>query len=307
MAESWLHYTPSQGTGSRTIIYSTDFFYGRKSRNTTSSITSTSGTPSTSKYVTCNQYGYGLYSYANNINTAGFQTIAVDCVKTQMSASFTLHTNAKRIDISQIDTGTYKLPLTFSQTQSWTGSISGSGTWTSGNDVVGDPGAVQRYTTNINCSFTQNTGASRSGKIRVRVWYVNGESDVNNRTPTDNYEEYYLVVNQAGLIEYSVTIESLLPEDPSTGDNTRWTLSFAQTDDVPDTLIDGSLSVERSDGQFDICTVNGVIDSGNEYKLSLMQNGDYYTKNPDIITGNISNTSFSGVSQTDGYLCTGVE
>lgn len=306
MAESWLKYTPASGTASGVVTYTTDFLYGRKARSTTSTIASTAGSPTISKNVTVQQYGHGVYSYINNtnINSAG-QIVTVNVRRTVTSATFNFDVNFKKIEITQVDTGSFPLTLNFPSSNSWVGKVSGSGTWTNNNDIVGDPGAVQRYTTSLVCTFSQNTGASRGGKLRVRGYYNTAESDVNGVSGTNTYKEFYLVVQQAGIIEYHVTVGSFMPLSMD-GDNTTWKLSFSQSNSTPRTSISGDLDVIKSDGDFDSCSVNGTI-SGEISELQILTStGDPYMKNPDLITGEISNVNLSGTSQTSGYVCTGV-
>lgn len=306
MAESWLKYTPASGTASGVVTYTTDFLYGRKARSTTSTIVSTAGSPTISKNVTVKQYGYGVYRYINNtnINSAG-QIITVNVGRAATSATFNFDVNFKKIEIIQVDTSSFPLTLNFPSSNSWTGKVSGSGTWTNNNDIVGDPGAVQRYTTSLICTFSQNTGASRGGKLRVRGYYNTAESDVNGVAGSDTYKEFYLVVQQAGIIEYHVTVGSIMPLSTD-GDNTTWKLSLIQSNSTPSTSISGNFDVMRSDGNFDICSVNGTI-SGETPELQILTStGDPYMKNPDLITGEISNINLSGTSQTPGYVCTGV-
>lgn len=306
MAESWLKYTPASGTASGVVTYTTDFLYGRKARSTTSTIASTAGSPTISKNVTVKQYGYGVYSYINNtnINSAG-QIVTVNVGRTVTSATFNFDVNFKKIEITQVDTSSFPLTLNFPSSNSWTGKVSGSGTWTNNNDIVGDPGAVQRYTTSLVCTFSQNTGASRGGKLRVRGYYNTAEHNVNGGAGTDTYKEFYLVVQQAGIVEYHVTVGSFLPLSMD-GDNTTWKLTFTQSNSTPSTSISGDLKVVKSDGDFDICSVNGII-SGEISELQILTStGDPYMKNPDLITGEISNVNLSGTSQTSGYVCTGV-
>ena len=306
MAESWLKYTPASGTASGVVTYTTDFLYGRKARSTTSAIASTVGSPTISKNVTVKQYGYGVYSYINNtnINSAG-QIVTVNVGRTVTSATFNFDVNFKKIEITQVGTGSFPLTLNFPSSNSWTGKVSGSGVWTNNNDIVGDPGAVQRYTTSLVCTFSQNTGASRGGKLRVRGYYNTAESDVNGGAGTDTYKEFYLVVQQAGIVEYHVTVGSFLPLSMD-GDNTTWKLTFAQSNSTPSTSISGDLEVIKSDGDFDVCSVNGTINGEISELQILTSTGDPYMENPDLITGEISNVNLSGMSQTSGYVCTGV-
>lgn len=306
MAESWLKYTPASGTNSGVVTYTTDHLYGRKARSTVSTISSTAGTPSISKNVTVQQYGYGVYSYINNtnINSAG-QIITVNVDRTATSATFNFDVNFKKIEITQVDTRSFPLTLNFPSSNSWTGKVSGSGTWTNNNDIVGDPGAVQRYTTSLVCTFSQNTEASRSGKLRVRGYYNTAESDVNGGAGAETYKEFYLVVQQAGIIEYHVTVGTMMPLSMD-GDNTTWKLPLIQSNPNPSTSISGNLEVIRSDGDFDICSVNGIISGEIQGLQILTSTGEPYMKNPDLLIGEISNVNLSGVSQTDGYICTGV-
>lgn len=306
MAESWLKYTPASGTNSGVVTYTTDFLYGRKARSTTSTIASTAGSPTIFKNVTVQQYGYGVYSYINNtnINSAG-QIITVNVGRTVTSATFNFDVNFKKIEITQVNTASFPLTLSFPSSNSWTGKISGSGTWTNNNNIVGDPGAVQRYTTALVCSFSQNIGASRGGKLRVRGYYNTAESDVNGGAGTDTYKEFYLVVQQAGITEYSVTVGSIAPLSGN-GDNTTWKLNLIQSNASPKTLISGTFDVTRSDGDFDTCSVDGII-SGEFGSLQVLtSDGNPYMKNPDLLIREITNVNLSGVSQTDGYVCTGV-
>ena len=306
MAESWLKYTPASGTASGVVTYTTDFLYGRKARSTTSTIASTARSPTISKNITVKQYGYGVYSYTNNtnINSAG-QIVTVSVGRTTTSATFNFDVNFKKIEIVQVDTSSFPLTLSFPSSNSWTGKVSGSGTWTNNNDIVGDPGAVQRYTTALVCSFSQNTGTSRGGKLRVRGYYNTAESDVNGGAGTDTYKEFYLVVQQAGIVEYHVTVGSMMPLSTD-GDNTTWKLPLIQSNPNPSTSISGDIEVIKSDGDFDICSVNGTI-SGEIRSLQILTStGEPYMKNPDLLTGEISNVTLGGTSQTSGYVCTGV-
>lgn len=306
MAESWLKYTPASGTASGVVTYTTDFLYGRKARSTTSTIASTARSPTISKNITVKQYGYGVYSYTNNtnINSAG-QIVTVSVGRTTTSATFNFDVNFKKIEIVQVDTSSFPLTLSFPSSNSWTGKVSGSGTWTNNNDIVGDPGAVQRYTTALVCSFSQNTGTSRGGKLRVRGYYNTAESDVNGGAGTDTYKEFYLVVQQAGIVEYHVTVGSMMPLSTD-GDNTTWKLPLIQSNPNPSTSISGDIEVIRSDGDFDICSVNGTISGEIKSLQILTSTGEPYMKNPDLLTGEISNVTLGGTSQTSGYVCTGV-
>ena len=306
MAESWLKYTPASGTNSGVVTYTTDHLCGRKARNTVSTISSTAGTPSISKNATIQQYGYGVYSYVNNtnINSAG-QIVTVNVGRTVTSATFNFDVNFKKIEITQVDTSSFPLTLNFPSSNSWTGKVSGSGTWTNNNDIVGDPGAVQRYTTSLVCTFSQNTGSSRGGKLRVRGYYNTAEHDVNGGAGTDTYKEFYLVVQQAGIVEYHVTVGIMMPLSMD-GDNTTWKLPLTQSNPNPSTSISGNLEVIRSDGDFDICSVNDTISGEIQSLQILTSTGEPYMKNPDLITGEISNVNLSGTSQTSGYVCTGV-
>lgn len=306
MVESWLKYTPASGTASGVVTYTTDFLYGRKARSTTSTIVSTAGSPTISKNVTVQQYGYDVYSYINNtnINSAG-QIVTVSVGRATTSATFNFDVNFKKIEIVQVDTSSFPLTLNFPSSNSWTGKVSGSGTWTNNNDIVGDPGAVQRYTTSLVCTFTQNTGSSRGGKLRVRGYYNTAEHDVNGGAGTDTYSEFYLVVQQAGITEYSVTVGTMMPLSMD-GDNTTWKLPLIQSNPYPSTSISGNLEVIRSDGDFDVCSVNGIISGEIQSLQILTSTGEPYMKNPDLLTGEISNVTLSGTSQTIGYVCTGV-
>lgn len=306
MAESWLKYTPASGTNSGVVTYTTDHLYGRKSRSTVSTISSTAGVPSISEDVTIQQYGYGVYAYINNtnINSAG-QTVIVSVDRTVTSATFNFDVNFKKIEITQVDTTSFPLTLSFPSSNSWTGKVSGSGTWTNNNDIVGDPGAVQRYTTALVCSFPQNTGASRGGKLRVRGYYNTGESDVDGTAGTDAYKEFYLVVQQAGITEYSVTVGLIAPLSGE-GDNTTWKLNLMQSNATPKTKVSGTFDVMRLDGDFDPCLVEGTISGELGYLQVLTSDGNPYMKNPDLLEREITNVNLSGVSQTDGYVCTGV-
>jgi hypothetical protein len=306
MAESWLKYTPASGTASGVVTYTTDFLYGRKARSTISTIASTAGSPTISKNVTAKQCGFGVYSYINNtnINSAG-QIITVNVGRTTTSATFNFDVNFKKIEITQVGTSSFPLTLNFPSSNSWTGKVSGSGTWTNNNDIVGDPGAVQRYTTSLVCTFTQNTGSSRGGKLRVRGYYNTTEHDVNGGAGTDTYKEFYLVVQQAGITEYHVTVGSLMPLSMD-GDNTTWKLQLIQSNPYPSTSISGDLAVMGLDGDFDICSVNGIISGEIQSLQILTSTGEPYMKNPDLLTKEISNVNLSGTSQTSGYVCTGV-
>lgn len=306
MAESWLKYTPASGTASGVVTYTTDFLYGRKARSTISTIASTAGSPTISKNVTVKQYGYGVYTYINNtnINSAG-QIVTVNVGRTVTSATFNFDVNFKKIEITQVDTSSFPLTLNFPSSNSWTGKVSRNGTWTNNNDIVGDPGAVQRYTTSLVCTFSQNTGSSRGGKLRVRGYYNTAESDVNGGAGTDTYKEFYLVVQQAGIVEYHVTVGKMIPLSMD-GDNTTWKLPLTQSNPNPRTSISGDLEVIRSDGDFDICSVNGTISGEIQSLQILTSTGEPYMKNPDLLTGEISNVTLSGTSQTSGYVCTGV-
>lgn len=306
MAESWLKYTPASGTASGVVTYTTDFLYGRKARSSTSNIASTAGSPTISKNITVQQYGYSVYQYVNNtnINSSG-QIITVNVGRTTTSATFSFDVNFRKIEITQVDTGAFPLTLSFPSSNSWTGKVSRSGTWTNNNDIVGDPGAVQRYTTSLVCTFAQNTGASRGGKLRVRGYYNTTEHDVNGGAGTNTYSEFYLVVQQAGITEYHVIVGSVMPLSMD-GDNTTWKLSLIQSDSTPSTSISGQFNVIRSDGDFDICSVNGTINGEVQDLQILTSQGDPYMKNPDLVTGEISNVALSGTSQTSGYVCTGV-
>lgn len=301
---SWLISTPSEGTGSGKVVYSTSPYFGRKYRDTISTFTRKSGTENTSVYV--NQYGYGVYSYINNtiINSAG-KIITVNVGRTVTSATFNFDVNFKKIEITQVDISSFPLTLNFPSSNLWTGKVSGSGTWTNNNDIVGDPGAVQRYTTSLICTFSQNTGASRGGKLRVRGYYNTAESDVDGGAGTDTYKEFYLVVQQAGITEYHVTVGSIMPLSID-GDNTTWKLPLIQSNSTPETSISGNFDVIKSDGDFDTCSVNGIISEETQELQILTSTGDPYMKNTDLITGEISNVNLSGTSQTSGYVCTGV-
>ena len=306
MAESWLKYTPASGTASGVVTYTTDFLYGRKARSTTSTITSTSGFPIISKNITVQQYGYGVYQHINNTKiTSTGQIITVNVGRTVTSAEFNFDVNFRKIEIVQVDTDSFPLTLSFPSSNSWTGKISGNGTWTNNNDIVGDPGAVQRYTTSLVCAFSQNTGSSRGGKLRVRGYYNTTEHDVNGGAGIDTYSEFYLVVQQAGIIEYNVTVGSVLPLSID-GDNTTWKLTLIQSDSTPSTSISGNFNIIRSGGDFDICSVNGTIDGEIQELQILTSTGDSYMRNPDLVTGETSNVNLSGISQTSGYVCTGV-
>ena len=305
MAESWLKYTPASGTASGVVTCSTDFFYGRKARNGTINISTNVGSPTISRNVIVKQYGYGPYSYINNKNVAAGSDTVVSVNRTATSAVFNLDVNFRKLEITQIDQVSHPLVLNFQNTNSWTGVISRSGTWTNGNDIVGDPGASQRYKTSLTVTFTQNTSPSRSGKLRVRGYYNTTEHDVNGGAGTDKYSEFYLVVQQAGIIEYHVTVGSVLPLSID-GDNTTWKLTLIQSDSTPSTSISGNFNIIRSDGDFDICSVNGTIDGEIQELQILTSTGDPYMRNPDLVTGETSNVNLSGISQTSGYVCTGV-
>ena len=305
MAESWLKYTPASGTASGVVTCSTDFFYGRKARNGTINISTNVGSPTISRNVIVKQYGYGPYSYINNKNVAAGSDTVVSVNRTATSAVFNLDVNFRKLEITQIDQVSHPLVLNFQNTNSWTGVISRSGTWTNGNDIVGDPGASQRYKTSLTVTFTQNTSPSRSGKLRVRGYYNTTEHDVNGGAGIDKYSEFYLVVQQAGIIEYHVTVGSVLPLSID-GDNTTWKLTLIQSDSTPSTSISGNFNIIRSDGDFDICSVNGTIDGEIQELQILTSTGDPYMRNPDLVTGETSNVNLSGISQTSGYVCTGV-
>lgn len=306
MAENWLKYTPTSNTNNGSISYSTDFFYGRKTRSTISTISTKGLSIPTSKNVTVKQYGYGPYCYVNGTNVASLSTNPIT-VNTEMSgttATFNFDTNYSKIEIKQIDTSAFPLTLNFPSTNSWTGKISGSGTWTNNNNIVGDPGATQRYTTSLVCTFATNTGASRGGKLQVRGYYNSSEHDVEVKPGVETYREFILIVNQSGIVEYNI-VGGIMPLDQD-GDNTTWKVSFIQSNPNPTTLIEGNFRAYRVDGDFDICKVYGTISDESNYLQVYTELSEPYKRNPDQLTNEFEGISFFGTSQTPGYVCTGV-
>ena len=305
MAESWLKYTPASGTASGVVTCSTDFFYGRKARNGTINISTTVSSPTISKNIIVKQYGYGPYSYINNENVIAGSNTIISVNRTATSAVFNLDVNFKKLEITQIDQASYPLVLNFQNTNSWTGVISGSGTWTNGNDIVGDPGASQRYKTSLTVTFTLNTSSLRSGKLRLRCYYNTTEHDISGIIGTDAYEDFFLIVQQEGIAEYTVSVGQLTPLDGD-GDNMTWKLSLVQSDLNPTTHVTGSFNINLNNGQYDNCTVDGFIDGENEFLQVLTLTGESYMRNSELVSGEISTKNFSATSETDGYVCTDI-
>ena len=306
---SWLISTPSEGTGSGKVVYSTDQYFGRKYRDTISIFTRVSGTETDSVHV--NQYGYGLYSYCNDQLAVQNSTINIPVDRNSTNTVISLKTNAKKISIDQVDTSTNTLIVSIPQTNTWRGEVSGSsGQWVNNNDITSDPGSNELFTSSINITFSANSGASRTAELRVRVYNFDGEQDpsVDSGSYIEEYSQYTILINQRGVSSYEITLGSLMPDQDTPEESRNWYLATTGSPSNVETLIEGQITINLNDGGTQECNLNGTIEGGVNNRIYLLDvsTGDKYVQPESNVSGEYTVNTVGGESQTDGYVCTGV-
>ena len=306
---SWLISTPSEGTGSGKVVYSTSPYFGRKYRDTVSTFTRKSGTESTSVHV--NQYGYGLYSYCNDQLAVQNSTINIPVDKNSTSTTISLKTNAKKIGIDQVDTATNTLIVSVPQTNTWTGEVSqSSGQWINHNNITNDPGANELFTSSINVTFLANPGAPRTAKLRVRVYDFDGETDpdFDPESYTEEYVQYTILIKQGGITSYQIKLGALMPDQSTSEESRNWYLVATGSPPNVETEIDGQITIKLSSGDVQPCLLKGIIKGGVNEKIYLLDEvtQDKYIQPDSNVSGEYTVNTVSGESKTDGYVCTGV-
>lgn len=306
---SWLISTPSEGTGSGKVVYSTSPYFGRKYRDTISTFTRKSGTENASVHV--NQYGYGLYSYCNDQLAVQNSTINIPVDKSSTNTIITLKTNAKKIGIDQIDTATNTLIVTIPQTNTWNGEVSGSsGRWTNHNNITNDPGSNELFTSSINVTFSANSGAPRTAKLRVRVYNFEGEQNhsVDPDVYVEEYSQYTILIKQGGVTPYQIKLGSLMPDQDTPEESRNWCLVTTGSPSGVETLIEGQITINLNDGRIQECNLNGTIKGGINNKIYLLDTSteEKYVQSESNVSGEYFINTINGTSKTDGYVCTGV-
>lgn len=306
---SWLISTPSEGTGSGKVVYSTSQYFGRKHRNTISTFTRKSGVETTSVHV--NQYGYGLYSYCNNQLAVQNSTINISVDKNSTNTTISLKTNAKKISIDQVDTSTNTLIVSIPQTNTWRGEVSkSSGQWINNNDIISDPGSNELFTSSINVTFSANSGAPRTAKLRVRVYNLDGEQDpsIDSGDYTEEYSQYTILIKQGGVTPYQIKLGSLMPDQDTPEESRNWYLTTTGSPSNVETLIEGQITINLNDGGTQECNLNGTIEGDINNKIYLLDTSteEKYVQPESNVSGEYSINSINGTSQTDGYTCTDV-
>ena len=306
---SWLISTPSKGTGSGKVVYSTSPYFGRKYKDTISTFTRVSGTETSSVHV--NQYGYGLYSYCNDQLAVQNYTINIPVDKDSTNTIISLKTNAKKIGIDQIDTAANTLIVTISQTNTWNGEVSGSsGQWTNHNNITNDPGSNELFTSSINVTFSANSGAPRTAKLRVRVYNFEGEQSpsVDPDVYVEEYLQYTILIKQGGITSYEIKLGALMPDQSSSEESRNWYL--VTTGSPPDvrTKIEGQITINLNDGGMQECNLNGIIEGGVNNKIYLLDpvTEEKYVQPESNVSGEYTDNGVGGTSLTDGYTCTNV-
>lgn len=306
---SWLISTPSEGTGSGKVVYSTSPYFGRKYRDTISTFTRKSGTETDSVHV--NQYGYGLYSYCNDELAVQNYTINIPVDRNSTNTIITLKTNAKKIGIDQIDTATNTLDVSIPQTNTWNGEVSGSsGQWTNHNNITNDPGSNELFTSSINVTFSANSGAPRTAKLRVRIYNFEGEQSpsISPDFYVEEYSQYTILIKQGGITSYKINLGSLMPDQNTQEESRNWYLVTTGSPPNVETEIDGQITIELSDGGIQECLLNGIIKGGVNERIYLL---DPVTRNkyvqPDSnVSGEYVLNFANGTSDSDYYVCTEV-
>lgn len=306
---SWLISTPSEGTGSGKVVYSTSQYFGRKHRDTISTFTRKSGVETTSVHV--NQYGYGLYSYCNNQSALQNSTINIPVERNSTNTTISLKTNAKKIGIDQIDTATNTLIVSIPQTNTWKGEVSKfSGQWTNHNNITNDPGSNELFTSSINVTFSANPGAPRTAKLRVRVYDLEGEVDpsFDPKDYTEEYSQYTILIKQGGITSYQITLGSLMPDQDTQEESRNWYITTTGSPSDVETEIDGQITINLNDGGIQSCLLKGRIKGGVNKRIYLLDEvtQDKYVQPDSNVSGEYSVNSVGGTSKTDGYVCTGV-
>lgn len=306
---SWLISTPSEGTGSGKVVYSTNQYFGRKYRDTISTFTRKSGVETASVHV--NQYGYGLYSYCNDQLAVQNSTINIPVDQNSTNTVISLKTNAKKIGIDQIDTAANTLIVTIPQTNTWEGEISGSsGQWTNHNNITNDPGSNELFTTSINVTFSANSGAPRTAKLRVRVYNFEGEQDpsISPDVYVEEYLQYTILINQEGITSYEIQLRSLMPDQDTSAESRNWYLVTTGSPPGVKTFIEGQITIDLNDGGKQECDLNGEIEGGVNERIYLLDpvTKEKYVQPDSNVSGIYIDNSVGGTSRTDGYICTNV-
>lgn len=306
---SWLISTPSEGTGSGEVVYSTSPYFGRKYRDTVSTFTRKSGTENTSVHV--RQYGYGLYSYCNDQLAVQNSTINIPVDKDSTNTTISLKTNAKKIGIDQIETSTNTLIVSVPGTNTWTGEVSGSsGQWINHNNITNDPGVNELFTSSINVTFSANSGAPRTAKLRVRVYDFDGETDpdFDPESYTEEYVQYTILIKQGGITSYKIQLGALMPDQSTLEESRNWYLVTSGSPPDVETEIDGQITINLNDGGIQECRLNGIIEGDVNNRIYLLDEvtKDKYVQPDSNVSGEYTVNTVSGESKTDGYVCTGV-
>lgn len=306
---SWLISTPSEGTGSGKVVYSTSQYFGRKYRDTISTFTRKSGVETTSVHV--NQYGYGIYSYCNDQLALQNSTINIPVDKNSTNTTISLKTNAKKISIDQVNNSTNTLIVSVPQTNTWRGEVSGSsGQWTNNNDITSDPGSNELFASSINVTFSANSGAPRTAKLRVRVYDLDGEVDpsFDPENYTEEYSQYTILIKQGGSTPYQIKLGSLMPDQDTSEESRNWYITTIGSPSGVRTLIKGQITINLNDGGTQECNLNGTIEGGINNKIYLLDTSteEKYVQPESNVSGEYFVNTAGGTSQTDGYTCTNV-
>lgn len=306
---SWLISTPSEGTGSGKVVYSTSPYFGRKYRDTVSTFTRKSGTENTSVHV--NQYGYGLYSYCNDQLAVQNSTINIPVDKNSTNTTISLKTNAKKIGIDQVEAATNTLIVSIPQTNTWRGKVSeSSGQWTNHNNITNDPGSNELFTSSINVTFSANSGAPRTAKLRVRVYDFDGETDpdFDPENYTEECSQYTILIKQGGITSYKIKLGALMPDQDTSEESRNWYLVTAGSPPGVRTKIDGQITINLNDEGIQECRLNGIIEGGVNEKIYLLDEvtQDKYVQPDSNVSGEYTDNEVGGTSLTDDYVCTEV-
>lgn len=270
---SWVHISPVTGSGNTTITVYVDAFYGNTDRTGTAIIKGkTTGSKTLSITQSKGALDGSVFQKSISFNTSG----------TGRQITFT--TNAIGFRLTTDGTIGWNLPTTFT--------INGTSyPMSSAAPIPNNPGKDGLFTITFTVSASVNSSTSqKTGNLHVRYGYQSTTSEGHITVPA---------TQQAVQITHYTVYVSLMPINPEAGDNCQWKLSCARQ--PVSTRIQGQVSIYRNDGDFDIVSVDGIVDEYDNNSIAL----NYY-KNPDNISGQISAGNLSGTSQVSGYVCDGV-
>lgn len=207
-SEAWAAMTPQNGSGNNAAVQlrGVSYYYGRLVKSQAIKVSLTDG--SIVVPLTVSKPGYGLYTTIDGqlVNSAITKTYQVTKAQTYLDVA--LKFNAKRVTISRNGGGTLNASIPASI--AYTTDLGGSGTFASGTDISGDPGAGSLLSSTVRFSFPANTGAAKTCTFTVTMLDSDGDTTV-----------FYITLNQAAGVTEFTAMGTISPNS----DQSKWKLT----------------------------------------------------------------------------------